>query len=128
MAALIKGAALAAVILAAGCTPRPYTDHHITRAESMKITERGNSVMSYAGEIRDAIHAAIYAPEQYAGKRCLVRMHLARDGMVISARSEGGDPAFCQVAVSAVRQAKIPPAPSDEMYEVFKNAPIDFQL
>lgn len=124
MRQFIPLAMLIAVIALAGCG----TDHHITRAESMKITERGNGVMQYAGQIRDAVISQIYSPEQYAGKRCTVRMQLARDGIVISARSEGGDPAFCQVALSAVRYAKIPPAPSDEVYQIFRNVPLDFQL
>ena len=124
MKQIIKMTSLVAIIALAGCG----TDHHITRAESLKITERGNEVMQYAGQIRDAVLSKIYSPEQYAGKRCTVRMQLARDGMVISARSEGGDPALCQAALSAVRYAKIPPAPSDEVYQIFRNVPLDFQL
>ena len=116
--------ALSVALTLTGCG----TDHHITRAESMKITERGNGVMQYAGQIRDAVLSKIYSPEQYAGKRCTVRLQLARDGMVISTRSEGGDPALCQAALSAVRYAKIPPAPSDEVYQIFRNVPLDFQL
>ena len=121
---LIRLAALAASIVLAGCG----TDHHITRADSMKITERGNGVMQYTGQIRDAVISQIYSPEQYTGKRCTGRMQLARNGMVISTRSEGGDPALCQAALSAVRYAKIPPAPSDEVYQIFRNVPLDFQL
>lgn len=124
MKQIIKMTSLVAIIALAGCG----TDHHITRAESMKNTERGNGVIRYAGQIRDAVISQIYSPEQYTGKRCTVRMHQARDGMIISARSEGGDPAFCQVALLAVQHAKIPPAPSDEVYQIFRNVPLDFQL
>lgn len=120
---ILKLAAVAAVILAAGCVP----NHHITRAESMKVTVRGNGVMHYAEAIHDAVISKMYAPEQYAGKRCTIRMQLARDGMVTSARSEGGDAALCTAALKAVQVAKIPPAPSDEVYQIFKNAPLDFQ-
>jgi len=41
--------------------------------------------------------------------------------------SEGGDAALCQAAVSAAKLAKIPKPPSQAVYEVFKNAPIDFK-
>jgi len=123
MKQISKAASLVAVIVAAGCAP----NHHITRAESMKVTVRGNGVMHYAEAIRDAVNARMYAPEQYAGKRCAVRMQLARDGSVLSARSEGGDAALCEAAIKAVQVATIPPAPSDEVYQLFKNAPLDFQ-
>lgn len=122
MKPILKLAAFAAVILTAGCAP----NHHITRAESMKVTVRGNGVMHYAEAIREAIKYEM-PTTNFAGKHCTVRMQLARDGMVISARSEGGDPAFCNAALKAVQVAKIPPAPSDEVYQIFKNAPLDFQ-
>ncbi len=89
---------------------------------------RSVDISGYATQIRNAIEAKIPRPEQYAGKRCLLQMNLARDGMVISTRSEGGDPALCQAALTAVQQAKIPPAPNDEVYQVVRGARLDFQL
>lgn len=49
------------------------------------------------------------------------------DGMAINAQSEGGDAFLCDAALKAVQVAKIPPAPSDEVYKVFKNTPLDFR-
>lgn len=133
MKPIIKLAAIAAVVLAAGCA------HH----KAPVVWEQANpdpmqqardasgattgQLQLYAMQIRDAVSAMIYAPENYAGKSCTIRLNLARDGMVISARSEDGDPGFCQAALSAVQHAKIPPAPSDQVYQVFKNAPLDFK-
>lgn len=51
---------------------------------------------------------------------------MAPDGLVIGVKVEGGDPALCQAAAAAARQAKMPKPPSKEVYEAFKNAPIDF--
>jgi len=42
-------------------------------------------------------------------------------------KSEGGDPALCQAAIAAAKQARIPKPPSSDVYEAFKNAPIDFK-
>lgn len=122
MKPILKLAAFAVIVLATGCAP----EHHITRAESMKVTVRGNSVMSYAKAIREAIKNEMPLAN-FTGMRCTVRMQLARDGMVIRAHSEGGDAYLCTAALTAVRVAKIPPAPSDEVYLAFKNAPLDFQ-
>jgi len=47
--------------------------------------------------------------------------------MLISVTPEGGDPALCQAAVTAAKQARIPKPPSQEVYEVFKNAPMRFK-
>jgi colicin import membrane protein len=47
--------------------------------------------------------------------------------MAINAQSEGGDAFLCDAALKAVQVAKIPPAPSDEVYKVFKNTPLDFR-
>jgi len=119
---ILKLAALAAVVLTAGCA----TDHHITHAESMKMTVRGNGLMHYATQIRDAITDEM-PMANFDGMRCTVRLQLARDGMVLNARSEGGDAILCDAALKAVQVAKIPPAPSDEVYQAFKTAPLDFQ-
>jgi len=46
---------------------------------------------------------------------------------VLNARSEGGDAFLCDAALKAVQVAKIPPAPSDDVYQLLKNVPLDFQ-
>ncbi|EBY7387858.1 cell envelope integrity protein TolA, partial [Salmonella enterica subsp. enterica serovar Braenderup] len=45
----------------------------------------------------------------------------------LNARSEGGDAFLCDAALKAVQVAKIPPAPSDDVYQLLKNVPLDFQ-
>ena len=43
-------------------------------------------------------------------------------------KPEGGDPGIlCQAALAAAKLAKIPKPPSQAVYEVFKNAPLDFK-
>ncbi len=49
------------------------------------------------------------------------------DGMLLDIKPEGGDPALCQAALAAAKLAKIPKPPSQAVYEVFKNAPLDFK-
>jgi colicin import membrane protein len=52
---------------------------------------------------------------------------MAPDGLLIDVKAEGGDPALCQAALAAARQAKFPKPPSEAVYDVFKNAPLDFK-
>ncbi|MNH19790.1 cell envelope integrity inner membrane protein TolA [compost metagenome] len=52
---------------------------------------------------------------------------MAPDGLLIDVKSEGGDPALCQAAIAAAKQARIPKPPSQAVYEVFKNAPLTFR-
>lgn len=56
-----------------------------------------------------------------------LRIKLAPDGMLLDIKPEGGDPALCQAALAAAKLAKIPKPPSQAVYEVFKNAPLDFK-
>ena len=92
----------------------------------MKMTVRGNDISHYAAQVHDAIKDKM-PPANFDGMSCTVRVQLARDGMVINARSEGGDALLCDAALKAVQEAKFPPAPSDEVYQVFKNTPLDFR-
>ncbi|EIR10076.1 protein TolA [Yersinia pestis PY-45] len=56
-----------------------------------------------------------------------MRIKLAPDGLLIDVKAEGGDPALCQAAIAAAKQAKIPKPPSTDVYEQFKNAPLVFK-
>ena len=98
-----------------------------SKASQAQPAPRGVDISGYASQIRSAIDKMLYDRSLYAGQRCSIRIQLVRDGKVLDARSEGGDLALCQAAVSAVRSAKIPPAPSDEVYEAVKNVALDFQ-
>lgn len=110
-----------AVCFLAGCAQ----GSNVTRAESMKVTTRNNDLMHYAEALRDAVQSKM--PDgDYKGQRCTVRINMARDGMLMDAYTEGGDPALCSAALEALRKAKIPPAPTDEVYAALKNAPLDF--
>lgn len=82
----------------------------------------------YAEKVRSAIQAKLYDGEQYQGKYCTLRLSLERSGKVQSAKAEGGDSALCQAVLSAVKAAEMPALPNDEIYELFKNVPIDIKF
>ncbi|ERT11986.1 cell envelope integrity protein TolA [Photorhabdus temperata] len=86
-----------------------------------------SDINNYLGQIQIAIQNKFYDPSMYRGRMCTLRIKLAPDGLLIDIKPEGGDQALCQAAVAAAKQAKIPKPPSKEVYEVFKNAPIDFK-
>ncbi|ETS29336.1 cell envelope integrity protein TolA [Photorhabdus temperata] len=86
-----------------------------------------SDINNYLGQIQIAIQNKFYDPSMYRGRMCTLRIKLAPDGLLIDIKPEGGDQALCQAAVAAAKQAKIPKPPSKEIYEVFKNAPIDFK-
>ncbi|MGS6548407.1 cell envelope integrity protein TolA, partial [Enterobacter rongchengensis] len=87
----------------------------------------GAEINGYAAQIKSAIESRFYDASSYAGKTCTLRIKLAPDGMLLDIKSEGGDPALCTAALAAARQAKMPKPPSQAVYEVFKNAPLDFK-
>ncbi|END4737620.1 cell envelope integrity protein TolA, partial [Escherichia coli] len=87
----------------------------------------GADINNYAVQIKSAIESKFYDASSYAGKTCTLRIKLAPDGMLLDIKPEGGDPALCQAALAAAKLAKIPKPPSQAVYEVFKNAPLDFK-
>ncbi len=93
----------------------------------LKNSASGADINNYAGQIKSAIESKFYDASSYAGKTCTLRIKLAPDGLLLDLQSEGGDPALCQAALAAARQAKFPKPPSQAVYEVFKNAPLDFK-
>ncbi|WP_010285307.1 cell envelope integrity protein TolA, partial [Pectobacterium brasiliense] len=87
----------------------------------------GAALDSYGSQVRSAIQSKFYDWQLYKGRTCTLRIKLAPDGFLTDVTAEGGDPALCQAAIAAAKQARIPKPPSPEVYEAFKNAPIDFK-
>lgn len=88
----------------------------------------GADISNYGGQIKSAIESKLYDAASYAGKTCTLRITLAPSGLLLDIKSEGGDPALCHAAISAARQARIPKPPSQAVYDIFKNVPLDFKL
>ncbi|EKS6607578.1 cell envelope integrity protein TolA [Enterobacter hormaechei] len=87
-----------------------------------------SKTQNYGEQIQQAITEQLFEADHYQGKQCTVRISLLRDGMVMNATAEKGDPELCQAALSAVTRAKIPPAPDEKTWQTFKNVPLNFAL
>ena len=78
--------------------------------------------------IRTAIESKIDHPEKWQGKSCVLRLNIQQDGLLTAVDTESGDPAFCQAALRATIDAKIPPFETPELWQLFKNATLNFKL
>jgi colicin import membrane protein len=120
-------------ILLAFCSPLLLTScsngnkHTTTPQPGMYTPDQLLKISSYAAAIKNAVETHMYEPQIYAGKMCTVRISMQRDGTLNSATAEEGDPKLCKAAISAITHAKIPPAPDDKTWQIFKNAPLDFK-
>ncbi|ENU2135293.1 cell envelope integrity TolA C-terminal domain-containing protein [Salmonella enterica] len=64
----------------------------------------------------------------YKGKSCVVKMHLARDGSLLGFSTENGASDLCNKLSDVMHSIKkLPAPPSDEIYELFKNARLSFK-
>lgn len=82
---------------------------------------------SYGSQLSAAIAARFYDISSYSGKRCTLRLDMNRDGTLNAVNSFGGDKNLCAAAVAATKQAKLPVPPNEAVYQIFKNAPLDFK-
>ncbi|WP_300004396.1 cell envelope integrity protein TolA [uncultured Cedecea sp.] len=94
-------------------------------AKNSSINKQLNS---QAAEIKQAIEKKFYNISSFSGKSCTLRLQFAPDASLLSVKSEGGDPELCHAALEAASQAKYPPFINDKMYNIFKNAALDFKL
>ena len=99
--------------------PKPPEPSEMSQAEL-------TNAHSYADQINQAITEQFSDIKSYRGKKCTIWISVLRDGMVMNATPEKGDPALCQAALSAVTHAKIPPAPDVKTWQIFKKTPLDF--
>ncbi|EEG5674964.1 cell envelope integrity protein TolA [Salmonella enterica] len=89
----------------------------------------GADISNYAGVIRKTIEnrgGGIF--DTYKGRQCIVRIHLARDGTLTGVNIEGGAPDLCNKALEIINEIKkFPEPPSDAIYQVLKDASLDFK-
>lgn len=117
------------IILLALCSPLLLTacKHSATQQPKIYTLDQSSKISSYAAAIKTAVEMQMFEPGAYAGKMCTVRISIQRDGTLNSAIAEGGDPKLCKAAISAIIHAKIPPAPDEKTWQIFKNAHLDFK-
>ncbi len=108
-------------------TPEAEVDTLFRAYDGKGVPATGTEITKYAGQIKTAIETQFCNPSEYAGKKCTLRIKMAPDGLLLGVKTEGGDPELCRSALEAVKKAEFPRPPSPEVYEVFKNAPLDFQ-
>lgn len=85
------------------------------------------NVSRYLTQVQRAIFAKIDQPASRQGQKCSVRLTLQRDGTVHNPAVESGDPALCAAVMSALKEAKIPPAPDEKTYQTFSHVVLDFR-
>ncbi|MBE8595588.1 cell envelope integrity protein TolA [Xenorhabdus sp. BG5] len=85
-------------------------------------------INSYLGKVQAAIESKFYDSNLYIGRTCDLNIKLAPDGLLIDIKAGAGDPALCRAAITAANLAKkMPPPPSKEVYEYFKNFTLEFK-
>ncbi|HII3848916.1 TPA: cell envelope integrity protein TolA [Pasteurella multocida] len=89
----------------------------------------GKTGDQYAGVIKREIQRRFLKEPSFANKVCVVEVEFLRDGTIANYRRVSGPDDICQAAVSAVaRTKKVPPAPTDDIYQRYKKSPIEFKL
>ncbi|WP_043895634.1 cell envelope integrity protein TolA [Glaesserella parasuis] len=84
---------------------------------------------AYGQRIKKLIQSKYRVDPSFAGKQCDVKIFLERDGTITNYQVVSGDKAVCDAAVSAiVATRKVPPAPSDAVYQQYKSPTLDFSL
>ncbi len=108
--------------------PPTEVDDSLVDLSSSKDHNKFNSELNnYAGEIKSAIENKFSDSASFSGMTCNIRVNLAPDGLLMGIIAESGDAFLCRAALEAVSQAHIPTPPNKAVYEVFKNAPLDFK-
>ncbi|AKD37872.1 cell envelope integrity inner membrane protein TolA [Pasteurella multocida subsp. multocida OH4807] len=89
----------------------------------------GKTGDQYAGVIKKEIQRRFLKEPSFANKVCVVEVEFLRDGTIANYRRVSGPDDICHAALSAVaRTKKVPPAPTDEIYNKYKKVPVDFKL
>ncbi|PHM25263.1 cell envelope integrity protein TolA [Xenorhabdus ehlersii] len=109
-------------------TPKPGGAAAAGKGGGKKSGLSQQDINSYLGKVQAAIESKFYDSNLYIGRTCDLNIKLAPDGLLIDIKAGAGDPALCRAAITAANLAKkMPPPPSKEVYEYFKNFTLEFK-
>ncbi|WP_374053068.1 cell envelope integrity protein TolA [Xenorhabdus taiwanensis] len=109
-------------------TPKPGGAAAAGKGGGKKSGLSQQDINSYLGKVQAAIESKFYDSNLYIGRTCDLNIKLASDGLLIDIKAGAGDPALCRAAITAANLAKkMPPPPSKEVYEYFKNFTLEFK-
>lgn len=103
----------ASAVLMTGCSayPAPTPRHTIDNSQE------------YLSAVTGSIQAKFYDIDTYRGMSCDLALEIAADGNVNSVSATGGDPALCEAAIEAIKQADMP-IPSADVWKAFSHTAI----
>lgn len=81
---------------------------------------------AYAASAGRAIRAKLIDPQSYAGKACTMRLRISPTGLLLTAQTEGGDPAYCASLLAAASTTKFPAPPAEATDANHAILPLDF--
>ncbi|WP_395479820.1 cell envelope integrity protein TolA [Candidatus Curculioniphilus buchneri] len=99
---------------------KPYLDIN------KRSNARSEAIDFYKTMIKNEIKKNFYDYTSFLGKTCHLKMTLTPDGTLLSITSVNGDLALCQAAITAAKAAQFPRPPDLQVYEVFKDAILEF--
>lgn len=100
---------------------------HKEASKPVSGSASGADINQYAMTIRNAI-ASRLDTSAYIGTQCTVKIYLQQDGTLTGVDSEGGDAELCTQVMIAMNKIHSLPKPSSEaIYQLFKNAVINFK-
>jgi len=123
-------------IFLAACTPSQTGSEKNDKSTTKEVDDLmrdpgagpNANIAGYAGAIKKAVEMKFPKAKAYKGKQCTIHIVLRRDGTLEKATAgSGGVTSLCNAALTAVKQAEIPPAPDEKTWQIFKNAHMDFK-
>lgn len=110
------------VLLLSGCAAPKHPRTHVNVPPPPVVTD----LHSYIVGINYAITTQLFDADTYAGKTCDVRLDLDEKGQLTGLHVLTGDPSLCTAASHAVRNAKLPAPPSQEINKMLTHPVLHF--
>lgn len=78
-------------------------------------------------QVHNAIASKFINSKTYRGKSCVIKIMIARDGLILDVSTGKGDPILCREAMAVAKKTIMPKPSSDAIYQQVKNLAIDFR-
>lgn len=108
-------------------TPKKNKNRKQKQNSSSDEIKQREEIQKYRNEISNAFESRLVRVPNSTGKSCSINVWISQKGEVLSTKIKSGDNSACSFALSKTKDIKLSPM-SDNLYKLFRNTTIDFNL
>ncbi|HDF2342274.1 TPA: hypothetical protein PC598_001848 [Morganella morganii] len=115
------------VSIQSGFATENTTGNKNTNNRHADISEKSSPLNSHVLKIRSAVQSKFYNYDEFSGRKCSIKIRIAKDGRIESISDITGDPGLCDAVKKVMDNVTLPRPDSDDIWLQTNNVILRFE-